>query len=51
MIAHVTDITLTDVEFHAQDKCMERARLDLSRQVCAYAIGRGGGPKGDGLYP
>ncbi len=39
VIAHVRDITLTEVEFRVQAGCQERARRENRRQVCAYAVG------------
>lgn len=40
VIAHVRDITLTDVTFHAQRSGTARIRRSQHREVCAYAIGR-----------
>jgi hypothetical protein len=39
ILAHVSDITLNDVTFHVQPRCLEAARRKKQRQVCAYAAG------------
>lgn len=39
VITYVDDITLTDVEFRHQRKCVDKVRERGVRAVCAYAIG------------